>query len=332
MTQYTVPPPIDGPGDIIAAASGYQRSRLILTGFELDVWSAIGGESLSGPEVASRIGADTRGTERLCNALCAIGLLRKSDGRYANTDLSARYLVKGSKDYLSRIGHMLNLYRTWGTLTEAVRKGGSVAAREYDAFSLAHFIEAMHHRARETADELVSRVDLRGVARILDVGGGSGVYSMAFVRRNPDIRAVVFDLPDVIPLTRRYIGESGLEDRIGVMAGDYNRDDFGGGYDLVFLSAIVHINSPEGNRRLLRRAFESLNPGGRIVIQDHIINEERTSPPRGVIFAINMLVNTPGGDSYTESEMRDWLRDAGCGKIERIATGMENDLMVGWRG
>lgn len=332
MMKKNASPAISGPEDIITAASGYQRSRLILTGFELNVWSAIGGESLSGEDVAARIGADTRGTERLCNALCAIGLMEKRNGRYSNTPLSSRYLVKDSEEYLSRIGHMLNLYRTWGTLTEAVRKGTSVTAREYDEFSLAHFIEAMHHRAKKTADELVSHIDLQGVGRILDVGGGSGVYSMAFVRRKLDIRAVVFDLPEVIPLTRRYIGESGLGERIDVMKGDYNRDDFGSGYDLVFLSAIIHINSPEGNRRLIRRAFESLNPGGRIVIQDHIIEEDRTSPPRGVIFAINMLVNTPGGDSYTESEMREWLLDSGCGRVERIATGMENDLMVGWRG
>ena len=331
MMKHATPPMIDGPDDILAAASGYQRSMLILSGFELGVWSALGDGALSGPEVAARIGADTRGTERLCNALCAIGLLRKSGGRYANTDLSARYLVKGSKDYLSRIGHMLNLYRTWGTLTEAVRKGTSVTAREYDAFSLSHFIEAMHHRAKETADELVSHIDLQGVSRVLDVGGGSGVYSMALVRRKPDLRAVVFDLPAVIPLARGYIRESGLEDRIGVKGGDYHVDDFGSGYDLVFMSAIVHINSPEENRRLMRRAFESLNPGGRIVIQDHLIDEDRTSPPRGVIFAINMLVNTPGGDSYTEGEMRGWLLDAGCVEVLRIPTGMENDLRSGRR-
>ncbi len=323
--------PSYGPEEIIALASGYQRSRLILTGFELGVWSAIGGGALTGGEVAARIGGDPRGTERLLNALCAIGLLVKNGVSYSNTDTTARYLVKGEDEYLSRIGHMLNLYRTWGTLTEAVKKGTSVTAREYDETSLAHFIEAMHHRAKKTADELISHIDLDGVSRVLDVGGGSGVYSMAIVRRKPDIRAVVFDLPGVVALARRYIDESGLDENIGVMEGDYHVDDFGAGYDMVFMSAIIHINSPEANRRLIRRAFDSLNPGGRIVIQDHLMNDDRTSPARGAIFAVNMLVNTPGGDSYTEGEMREWLRDAGCEGIERIATGMENDLMTGKR-
>ena len=329
MKQHPDRPGSNGPDEIIEMASGYQKSRIILTAFELDVFTAIGGGMVSAEDVARTICANAKATGRLLNALCAIGLIEKKEDFFFNTDASARYLVRGSEEYLSRIGHMLNLYRTWGTLTEAVRQGGSVTAREYDEVSLVHFIEAMHHRAKKTSGELVSHIDLDGVKRVLDVGGGSGAYSMAFARAKDDLHAVVFDLPEVTDLARRYITESGLASRIGTKSGDYNRDDFGSGFDLVFMSAIVHINTPAENRALVARAFRALNAGGRIVIQDFIMEEDRTAPARGALFSLNMLVNTSGGDTYTEREMREWLAGAGCTEIARIETGMANDLMVG---
>lgn len=322
---------IESPEQIIEMASAFQKSRIILSAFELDVFTAIGDGAKTPADVARTIKADEKGTDRLCNALCALGFLRKENDKFLNTDASLRYLTKGSEEYLSRIGYMLNLYRSWGTLTDAVRAGTSVTAREYDPTSLVHFIEAMHHRARKTADRLVSYLDLKDVNRILDVGGGSGVYAMAFVKAKAGITAVVFDLPRVTELTRQYIERSGLSASIATRDGDYHVDDFGTGYDLVFMSAIVHINSFDENVALVAKACRSLNPGGAVVIQDHIMEEGRTAPVRGTLFALNMLVNTPGGDTYTEGEMRRWFEAAGCVSIERISTGMENDLMVGRR-
>jgi precorrin-6B methylase 2 len=317
--------------EILEAASAFQKSRVILTAFEMDIFTNTAGDSLTAEEIGLRIGARARSTERLLNALCGIGLLRKRKGRFSNTRASSRFLVKGSPEYLSRIGHLLNLYRTWGTLTDAVKTGRCVTAREYDESSLSYFIEAMHHRAAKNAALLVSHIDLSGVKRLLDVGGGSGVYAMAFVRAKSGLQAVVLDLPAVIKLTKRYAAENGMTGRVKTMKGNYHTRDFGRGYDLVFMSAIIHINSPVENQHLINKAYGCLNPGGRIVIQDHIMEEDRTAPARGAFFSLNMLVNTEAGDTYTEQEMRAWLTDAGCVDITRIATGMENDLIVGKR-
>jgi SAM-dependent methyltransferase len=329
MEQKNIKPEITDPGQIIDMAAGYQRSRIVLTAFEMDIFTAIGAASLSAADIACKIDAMPASTERLLNALCAIGLLKKERGLFSNTEAGARYLVRGTADYLSGIGHMINLYRTWGTLTQAVRAGTSVTQREYDETSLNYFIEAMHFRAKKTADKLISFIDLSGVKKVLDVGGGSGVYSMAFVRAGRDLTADVFDLPAVTALARRYIEDNGFAGKIGTRDGDYNTDDFGSGYDLVFMSAIIHINSFDENQLLVNRAFTALNPGGRIVIQDHIMEEDRTAPVRGALFTLNMLVNTRSGDTYTEKEMRTWFEKAGCGTVERVATGMDNDLMVG---
>ena len=315
--------------EILETASGYQKSRIILTAFELDVFTVIGKDSLSSEEIARAIQAKPRSTDRLLNALCAVGLLRKERGLFSNTPASLRYLVRGGEGYLSRLGHMIAQFRSWATLTEAVKAGRSVTAREYDEVSLVRFIEAMHARAEADADKVVSLIGIAGARRMLDVGGGSGVYSIAFARADNNLTAVVFDLPKVTPIAERYISAAGLSDRVTTMAGDYRHDDFGAGYDLVFMSAIIHINSPEENRALAAKAFRCLNPGGRIVIQDFIMNEDRTAPERGALFALNMLVNTQHGDTYTENEIRDWLLAAGFTDIRRIGEPPERDFIIG---
>jgi predicted O-methyltransferase YrrM len=187
----------------------------------------------------------------------------------------------------------------------------------------------MNYRAVMVAEKLVSRLDLAGVKQVLDVGGGSGAYAIAFVKGHPDIVATVFDLPGVIRLTKQYIAESGMTDRISTVSGDYHEDDLGTGFDLVFLSAIIHSNSPDRNRALIEKGAKALNPGGRIIIQDFIVNEDRTGPLFGVLFALNMIVGTEAGDTYTESEVKTWLMQAGVTDITSMTGFGPTTLIMG---
>jgi SAM-dependent methyltransferase len=153
---------------------------------------------------------------------------------------------------------------------------------------------------------------------ILDVGGGSGAYSMEFISKKPEIEAVVFDLPNVIPITKIFIDKEGFSDKIKTHIGDYTTDDLPEGFDLVLLSAIIHSNSLEVNRNLIQKCFNSLNKNGRLVIQDWIMNNDRTGPASGAVFAINMLVGTEAGDCFTEAEVNEMLHAAGFKTISRI--------------
>jgi cyclopropane fatty-acyl-phospholipid synthase-like methyltransferase len=230
--------------------------------------------------------------------------------------------------------HAVHLWDTWSTLTQAVCHGKSVVAghtNKRGGERLTAFIASMHQRACQQASALVALLDLSAVSRVLDIGGGSGAYSMAFVRANETIKATVFDLPNVIALTRDYIQKEGLSNRVETVAGDYNIDKFGSGFDLVFLSAIIHINSPEGNRELIRKGAEALNPQGQMVIQDFVMDEDRTTPALGALFALNMLVATESGDTYTESEIRMWMEEAGLAEIIRKDTGFGSSLIIGRR-
>jgi predicted O-methyltransferase YrrM len=176
---------------------------------------------------------------------------------------------------------------------------------------------------------LVRAVGVKGVGRLLDVGGGSGAYSIAFAQASPKLRAEVFDLEFVLPIARGHIEEAGLADRITTRAGNLRTDEFGADFDLVLLSSICHMLDPAENRDLLRRSFRALAPGGRIVIHDFIVAPDRTAPKQAALFAVNMLVATRAGSTYTEAEYESWLAEAGFRGFRRLDPA--GDFMVASR-
>ncbi len=319
---------------ILEMATAFQRSRVLLTAYELGVFSVINEESKTSAEVAEALETDPRATDRLMNALAALGLLQKHEGRFTNTPAAAQFLVQGRPDYMAGLAHTAHLWQTWSGLTQAVRAGTGAVGDEVNARGeewLRAFIGAMHWRARQMAGGVVRLLDLSAVSRVLDVGGGSGAFAMAFVRAAQGIDAVVFDLPNVVPLTRNYVQSAGYEGRVSATVGDYRKDELPTGFDLVFLSAIVHANPIDENRRLIRKCAAATGPGGQVVVLDQIMNDDRTAPLAGAMFALNMLVGTGGGDTYTESEVRSWMREAGLHDIERIDTPFNNTLVIGRR-
>jgi len=187
----------------------------------------------------------------------------------------------------------------------------------------------MHRNAAERAPMVVRSVGVENVRRMLDVGGGSGAYSIAFARANLALRADILDLSSVEPIARRHIQEAGVADRVHVRPGDLRSGPLGEGYDLVFVSAICHMLSPDENLDLLRRCHQALAPGGRVVIQDFILEPDKTAPRFAALFALNMLVGTRAGASYSEPEYSAWLAEAGFQDIRHIRLPGITALMIG---
>ena len=261
-----------------------------------------------------------------------MGILENDGGLFANTPFSARYLDSTSEDFAARLHHQIRQYKSWGTLTECVRHGGSISVKDIavqDSTFYESFLAAMNDRAREEAAILAPGLNLSDTRTILDVGGGSGAFAIEFARVRPDIRAVVFDLPQVVPITQRYIAAAGMEKQVSTCAGNFLTDELGQGFDMIFFSEIVHMNSFNENKALMRRAGKALNPGGWILLMDHFLNEDRLSPKPNALFALNMLVSTPKGDAYTECEAIDWLEEAGCTVFERIEGPKNADIIAG---
>ena len=149
-----------------------------------------------------------------------------------------------------------------------------------------NFIAGMQRNAKDRAPLVVKAIGTEGVHRILDLGGGSGAYSIAFAKASPEVRCEILDLAEVVPLTSDYIQKAGVSAQVTVRAADMLLDDLGTGYDLVMLNAICHMFSEEQNRHLFRRARKALAPNGRLVMQDFVLNPQKTGPTAGgVIFA-----------------------------------------------
>jgi (2Fe-2S) ferredoxin/predicted O-methyltransferase YrrM len=322
------------PDDLNDRIRGFQESRVVLTALELDLFTAVG-EGGSSAEVAARLHTAERSTGMLLNALVSLGLLTKRDGVFRNSPATARYLAAGSPDNARpALLHTAHLWHRWSTLTDCVRAGTAMGQQEIDGRGedwTEAFIAAMHRNASERAPLVVRAVGAEDVRRMLDVGGGSGAYSIAFARANPALRADILDLADVGPIALRHIGEAGVADRVQVRTGDLRRDRLGEAFDLVFVSAICHMLDPAENLDLLRRCREALGPGGRVVIQDFILEPDKTSPRFAALFALNMLVGTRGGSSYSEPEYARWLGEAGFEQIRRVRLPGITGLMIASR-
>ena len=323
------------PESIREIATAFQKSRILLSAYELGIFRALGDRKESSENVARKLGADPHATDRLMNALVAMGFLVKEGATFRNTPTSLKFLVPSSPDYMPGLMHTVHLWDTWSTLTEAVKLGTSAVTREQKRADpttwTTAFIAAMNDRALKQAPIAASLVGLEEGMRVLDVGGGSGAFAVAFVRAKEKVTATVFDLPQVLPLTQKYVEAEHLTEQINFVAGDYLKDELPKGYDLVFLSAIIHSNSLDENRKLIQKCKRSLNPKGTVVVQDFIMDESRTDPPGGAFFALNMLVGTAAGDTYTESEVREWMKEAGLSDVTRRETPWGASQVVGKR-
>ena len=303
---------------ILERMRGYQFACMVGAAAELDLYQALSEEPRTAEALAERIQADGRGTRILADGLVALELLVKEDDRYRLADGVAPLLVgtvPGS--VLAMVRHQMNGLRRWGRLAEVVRLGrpperqASVRGDESDEWA---FIEAMHVVSQPVAAAVVSGLGSGPFARILDVGAGPATWTIAFLEAHPTARATVYDLPHVIPMARRHVEESGLLDRVTFVSGDFEADtELPGGMDVVWISAIAHMNSREQNRALLGKAHAALVEGGEVMIRGIVMEPSHTIPAAGAIFAVNMLSGTPGGDTYTLEETTADLAASGFG-------------------
>jgi predicted O-methyltransferase YrrM len=319
------------PQAILELARNFMESRILLSAAELDLFTLLASNPLCAEEIAGKIEADLRSLAILLDALAAIGFLSKEGNQYRCPPPVSSLLSKGSPDsILPMIHHMAHVWQRWSNLTERVKgreePGKPIESQETNQMTA--FIGAMHSIAAKLAPGIVAAVNPGAARHLLDVGGASGTYTIAFLQAGPKMKATLFDRPAVVEMARQRLRDSGFLDRVTLLAGDFYRDEFPLGHDLAFLSAIIHQNSPEQNLDLYRKVFLSLAEGGRIIIRDHVMETDRTRPKDGAIFAVNMLVGTAGGKTYTFEEIQAGLAKAGFIRIRLLQQGGHMDGLV----
>lgn len=292
--------------------SGFQGARVLITANNYRVFDYLE-KQRSANLLSKKLKTDPRATEILLDALCGLGLLRKQGVKYKNTSLASRFLVTGKPYYQGDIvRHVDVLWDNWSGLDTILRTGVPFRkSRNHEAFIL-----GMHNLASLKAKKIIDSIGIKGVQTALDLGAGPGTYAFEMARRGVEV--TLFDTPETIDIAKAVVREHGKEAaRINFRVGDFINDDIGKGFDLVFMSQIAHSYSDKDNIMLLKKCRKSLNSGGRAVIQEFLISDDRTTPLPSALFSINMLVNTTSGRCYSPKEMRSWFRKAGFRDIKK---------------
>jgi O-methyltransferase domain/Dimerisation domain len=305
-------------------ASGHAEARIVQAAVELELFDCIAEDSFTAAEIAAKLNTNPAATELLVNALTALTLLELRGTRFSLSDAAKTYLKRDAPQSLrAMILFDASLWDCWGRLAETVRTGKP--ARPPDMYQdkvdeTAIFIDAMDSlvKARGDAEVLANVLNWQGVTRLLDIGSGPATYPIYLCQKLPELRVTVFDLPGTLELTRRYVHAAGLETRFTLIAGDYRQSEIPGRYQAIFLSNIIHGEGYEVNAKLMAALSGNLEPGGRIIIKDHILDENRAKPPVGAIFSLLMLLTTKSGRCYSFGEIKAWLETAGLQRIERI--------------
>jgi SAM-dependent methyltransferase len=308
---------------IAALAGGHAEARAIQVALKLGVFETLSNSDRDADGLAAAIGGEPRATMLLANALVALGLLSKAAGRYSLTAAARSYLVEASAQYLG--GMILfdaELWEAWGGLEATIRSGKP--ARLPDMFQTrpnetTRFIRAMDSlvRARGDAQWTAAHLDLGFARTIVDLGGGPGTYLVEFLRRWPQARGAIYDLPATLEVARRMLEarEPAVLPRIDLREVDYHRDALPGPVDVIFLSNIIHSENEAANQALIEKCCGALRPGGLLVIKDHIMDDALVEPAAGAVFALYLLLTTHGRD-YSFGELSRWLVRAGFTAIQ----------------
>ena len=304
----------------------YWETKILLTAVKLDLFSVLDGKPKTGGDVASRVGAHEPSLSLLLNALVAMRLLTKEGESYRNSSTAEQYLVRHASQY---IGHLLLLHdaewNNWGKLEETIRTGQRSVDRhvfETDPELGGNVLAVLHRIGKQSGPDFAKRLQLSGPVRLLDLGGGAGTNAIAFCLVYPELTGTVFDLPATLRLTEKTVKDAGLESRIALLPGDFNKDALGGPYDVVLMSDILHYQTFETNEALVRKVFSHLAPGGRLVIKDRFLDGAGTGPAWTTAFAMHILVNTEQGGCYKTTDAIQWMANAGfesAAEIEQTA-------------
>jgi 3-hydroxy-5-methyl-1-naphthoate 3-O-methyltransferase len=334
--------PLDEAQALHALGLGFMAARTLHVALELRLFTHLAARAQPLVQVAQTLGLAERAAGRLLHACAALGLVQATGGMFRNTPLTQKYLVEGQPTFIGSYLRMFDAlsYHRWEQMGAALRHNGPVddISHPYryladDAEDAATFAAAQHAGSRSLGHALAHRVDFRPFACLLDLGGGSGAYTVEILHCYPHLRAILFDFPQVGRLAETVMRQERLTDRVQIVGGDYEHDVLPPGPDVVLWSGNLHASSPESCRRVLTELHALLPPGGMVLIHDYMLDDTRSGPLIPALLALHLTLVSEDGQVYSGAELRHLLAQAGFGevRIEPFLTG-HSSLVIAQRG
>lgn len=323
--------------ELLQLSGSYWSACALHAAVKLDVFTALAEAPMTMPELARIINADPRGLGMLLNALTALALLEKKGECFSATAFSGEYLSRKSPTYMGHIiMHHHYIMEGWSKLDEAVQCGTPVRTRSShgtDGAQRESFLMGMFNLASLLAPRIAMEIDLSGRHRLLDLAGGPGTYAIHFCQKNPALTAVIYDLPTTRPFAEQTVELFALSDRIAFIEGDLIDDPIGSGFDVVWISHLLHSEGPEACSAIVAKAAAALNDGGLLLIQEFILDDSRAAPLQPALFSLNMLIGTPSGQAYSQTELRNMMTEAGLQDVRLLPIQLPNGagIMTGGR-
>ncbi|MBI5417672.1 methyltransferase domain-containing protein [Candidatus Poribacteria bacterium] len=319
---------------IIDIVNGYWPAQTLLVANEYDIFTLLTPKGKSAKDISKISKTNLDAIEKLLNALVALKLLNKKNNLFFNTPVTNKFLVKNKKDYRGEfLKHHQDLWNSWNNLNTAIKFGFSedfLKNKNFlrDKSRVKAFIHGLHNVGEESAIHVAKNLPLEKVKHALDLGGGGGTFSIAIVNENKKVKCTIFDLPEILEVTKEIIKENKKEKNINTCTGNFNKDTIPDNFDLILISKVTHVESPKNNIEIFKKCFKALNPGGKIAIHDFMLDKTHTKPLHSVLFALNMLVRTPGGGVYSADEYKEWLRIAGFNKFKLYKIPHQTELLI----
>jgi O-methyltransferase domain/Dimerisation domain len=320
------------PSHIMQVGMGFWPSKTVLSAVELELFTHLGAESMTGEEIGERFDLHPRGIYDFLDTLVALRFLERdgdgSDGRYRNTAESAAFLDKRRPTYIGGILEMANarLYPFWGDLTEALRTGepqnevkhtGKPMFDELysDPARLEQFMSAMQGVSLGNFQALAEKFDFSKYKTLCDVGGATGQLCMILATHHPHLQCTSYDLPVVVPIAERAIAAAGLSDRVTAASGDFFADPLPEA-DVITMGLILHDWNLDRKMHLIRAAYDALPEGGAFIVIENLIDDARRENAFGLMMSLNMLIEFGDAFDYTGSDFAGWCREVGFREVE----------------
>lgn len=295
------------------AATAFWQSAALFAACRLGVFDALD-QPAGAAEVAGRLGLSERGVAALLDACVALELLESADDVYRTTAAADRYLTRRSPEsLLVTLDLQADTYPMWMDLSEAVAKGQPVIPPDdllgRDRELTRKFVVGMHQRAVGIAERLGDHIDLAGHRLLVDIGGGPGAYSAFLLKRYPDLRSRILDLPPILEVAGPLVESSGVGDRIEMVPCDVTTDAIGEGFDVALVSGLLHRMTAETCRNILQKVHAGMAPGGQVILNDLFTIDGK--PEMSVLFGLQMLLTNETGGAHDARDVASWLSERG---------------------